>query len=404
MRRTDGFGKAQLPKGLPDHDLGRQPGQRDADGLAYEGHGAGCPRIDLEDVQDAVLYGILNVHEPDDPEFSGNPPGLLLDLPKQLRREGNGRERTGAVPGVDSGLLDVLHDARHHRVRTVADGVHVHFDGVLQKLVDEDRMARGDMDRGFHEAPQGLRVVDDLHGPAAQDVRRAHDDRVADPLCGPDGVGHIHGRVVVGLPQVQPVNDLLKALPVLRPVDGVGRCAEDRRPGGLQAPGQIERGLSAELDDHAHRLLRVQDVQDVLQRHRLEKELVRRVVVGAHRLRVRVDHDALVALLAERKRGVHAAVVELDALADPVGAAAQDDDLRPVRGARLVLPFVGRIIVGRVGLELRGAGVHQLVNRLDSPFEAPPADVPFPGFPELAQAAVGEAPPLRLPQQLVRGG
>ena len=56
-----------------------------------------------------------------------------------------------------------------------------------------------------------------------------------------------------------------------------------------------------------------------------------------HRLRVAVDHDGLEAGLLQRIGGVDAAIVELDALADAVRAAAEDDDL---------------LAVGRVGLAL----------------------------------------------------
>ena len=41
---------------------------------------------------------------------------------------------------MDARLLDVLHDAADDRALPVADGVHVHFDGVFQELVDEDRV------------------------------------------------------------------------------------------------------------------------------------------------------------------------------------------------------------------------------------------------------------------------
>src|SRR6478609_8937192 len=44
------------------------------------------------------------------------------------------------------------------------------------------------------------------------------------------------------------------------------------------------------------------------------------VVVGGDRLRVAVDHHGLVAGVAQREGGVDAGVVELDALADAVGA------------------------------------------------------------------------------------
>lgn len=94
------------------------------------------------------------------------------------------------------------------------------------------------------------------------------------------------------------------------------------------------RGLAAELDDDAGEfaacLLHLQDLDHVLGRQRLEIEPVGGVVVGRDRLRVAVDHDRFVAGLGQREAGVAAAIVELDALADAVGAAAEDDDLAAV--------------------------------------------------------------------------
>ena len=81
------------------------------------------------------------------------------------------------------------------------------------------------------------------------------------------------------------------------------------------------------------RLLALDDAQHVLERQRLEVELVGGVVVGADRLRVAVDHDGLEAVFLQREGGVHAAVVELDALPDAVRAAAEDHDLLARRDA-----------------------------------------------------------------------
>ena len=67
------------------------------------------------------------------------------------------------------------------------------------------------------------------------------------------------------------------------------------------------------------------DVQHVFGRERLEEQPVARVVVGRHRLGVAVDHHGLEARVAQRERGVHAAVVELHTLADAVRPAAEDD-------------------------------------------------------------------------------
>jgi hypothetical protein len=70
----------------------------------------------------------------------------------------------------------------------------------------------------------------------------------------------------------------------------------------------------------------------------------------------------LESLFLEGESGMDTAVVELDALANPVGATAQDHDLAPVRTSGLVVAtVVGGVIIGRVRLELGGAGVHQTV-------------------------------------------
>ena len=75
------------------------------------------------------------------------------------------------------------------------------------------------------------------------------------------------------------------------------------------------------------RALGVDDLEHVLGGERLEIEPVGGVVVGRHRLRIAVDHDGLVADSLQREGGMAAAIVELDALADAVRPAAEDDDL-----------------------------------------------------------------------------
>jgi hypothetical protein len=60
---------------------------------------------------------------------------------------------------------------------------------------------------------------------------------------------------------------------------------------------------------------------------------------------------------------VDAAVVELDALADPVRAAAEDHDLPALRRLGLALLVVGRVHVRGLRRELGGAGVDALVDR-----------------------------------------
>ena len=116
-------------------------------------------------------------------------------------------------------------------------------------------------------------------------------------------------------------------------------------------------------------LLLLADREHVLGGQRLEVEAVGGVVVGRDRLRVAVDHHRVAAELARGHRRVHAAVVELDPLADPVRAGAEDDDrvalaaadLGGGRACRRRAGARGRVVVGRRRLELGGAGVDRLV-------------------------------------------
>src|SRR5205085_1004880 len=70
---------------------------------------------------------------------------------------------------------------------------------------------------------------------------------------------------------------------------------------------------------------------------------------------------------ADRLHSVHAAVVELDPLADPVGPRPEDHDARALAAAHLVACRAGRgtlparVVVGRRRLELGGARVNGLV-------------------------------------------
>ena len=86
-----------------------------------------------------------------------------------------------------------------------------------------------------------------------------------------------------------------EAAAILGGVDRVERVAEQRHACLGQAGREPERRLAAERDDDAERPLVLDDVEHVLQRHRLEIEPVAGVVVGRHGLRVRVHEHDLVA-------------------------------------------------------------------------------------------------------------
>ena len=259
-------------------------------------------------------------------------------------------------------LLDVLHDRADVCLVAVADRVDVDLDRVLQEAVDEHLA----LDRRDRVADLIL-VVADAHRAPAEDVRGPDEHRVADALGDVDrlvgGLGHPPRRAL----HAEAVGERGEALAILREIDRVERRAEDREAGALDRPGELERRLAAELDHDADRLLALQHRQHLLDPERLEVEAVRRVVVGGDRLGVAVDHHGLVAELAEGLRGVDAAVVELDPLADPVRAGAEDHDRASGLGRRLVGLAPGGVEVVRLGLDLAAARVHPPESGPDGP-------------------------------------
>ena len=245
---------------------------------------------------------------------------------------------------VHARLLDVLHDPADDDVLAVVDRVHVELRGVVQELIDEPRGGGRGLDRLPHVLGE-LRVrVDDLHGAAAEHVARPHEHGVADTSRRLERLVRRARHAPARAGQPETAQQLTKSAAVLGEVDAVGGGAEQLVAGALDGGRQLQRGLPAKLHEHAGDLtaaaLGVEDVEHALLGERLEVEAVAGVVVGGDRLRVAVDHHGLHARLGERERGVTAAVVELEPLADAVGSAPEDHDLLSVRDVRLALLVV----------------------------------------------------------------
>ena len=187
---------------------------------------------------------------------------------------------------------------------------------------------------------------------------------------------------------------------------GIDRRSENSATGLLKSARNVERRLTAELNDDAHRFFGLVYLENVLDGHGLEVELVRRVVVGRNGFGVAVDDNRLVAHLAHGHRRVAAAVVELYSLADAVRAAAENHHLLRVgRHLRLAERGVARlrVVVGRVVVSLvLDAGDR---NRKPALFAAERTalrtDVFFGHAEKLGDVFVAEAVFLRLDEQAV---
>ncbi len=264
---------------------------------------------------------------------------------------------------MDARLFDVLHHAADEHGFAIRNAIHVAFDRVVQEAVEQHRRVVRHLHGLAHVALEVARLVDDFHRAAAQHVRRTHHQRIA------DFVGELE-RFVFGargavrrLTQAEVLQQLLETLAVFGGVDHVRRRADDRHAVRFEIERELQRRLAAVLHDHADRLFLVDDFEHVFERQRFEVQTIGRVVVGRNGFRVAVDHDRFVAVFAHRERGVHAAVVELDALADPVRAAAQHHDLLVVGRVRFALFLVGRVHVRGFRRELGRARVDALVHR-----------------------------------------
>ena len=257
-------------------------------------------------------------------------------------------------------------------------------------MVDEDGALLRIFDGLAHVARDGVGVVGDDHGAAAEHVAGADEDGIADPLANGQRFLDAGGGAAARLRNVEIFKQLAESLAVFGEVDRFGRGADDGHAGRAQALREIQRRLPAELHDHADFRARLRlvvvDGQHIFKRERLEVEAVAGVVVGGDGLGIAVDHDGLVAVVFEREGRVAAAVVELDALADAIGTGAENDDFWLCCRRRFVLLVVGGVEVGRHRLELGGAGIDELEDGANS--------LPFAQFPHLLDAVVAFELPL----------
>ena len=123
-------------------------------------------------------------------------------------------------------------------------------------------------------------VVDDFHSATAENERRTDDERITELLSALYRAVDVAGHHRLGHGNAELVHDGVEKVAVFRVVDRIDRGAENLAAGLLKTAGDVERSLTAELDDNPGRLFVLVDLQNVLDRDRLEIQLVGSVVVG----------------------------------------------------------------------------------------------------------------------------
>ncbi len=202
-----------------------------------------------------------------------------------------------------AGFLDMFHDAGHKHISAVGKSIDIHFDCIAQIAVDQHRAVARDDHRFRDIAVELGLIMDDFHRPSAQHVGGADDDRKADfpgnRLC----LFRTAGDAVARLGQLQLFDERLEAVAVFSQVNGIGGGAENGHIFPLQRSRQLERRLSAKLDDDALErapgLFRAHDFQHILFRKRFEIEPVGGVVIGGDGFGIAVDHDGLEACIGQ---------------------------------------------------------------------------------------------------------
>ena len=119
------WGLGEGRKRLSRHQAGGDGGNRAVGGLGNEGHGARGARVHFDQVDVFAFDRELDVHQADDVESEGQCLGLVDQFVDDRVRQRVGRKRAGAVARVHACLFDVLHDARHMDVLTVAKRVNI---------------------------------------------------------------------------------------------------------------------------------------------------------------------------------------------------------------------------------------------------------------------------------------
>ncbi len=337
-----------------------------------------------------------------------------LHLGDGFRRQRNGRRDRRGVAGMAPRLLDVFENRADGRGFAVRHAIDVELGGVRQELVDEDRPSLGDPHRLLHVFAKPLLAVADGHAASAQNETRTNEHWIANPGGDFDGVPDGMGDAARRLAHAQFRHEAPEEVAILGKRDVARRCAQHPDSGLFETRGEIERGLAAELDDRAVAPLALVDLHHVLERQRLEVEPVARVVIRRNRLRVGVDHHDLDAAPAQRKGGMAAAPVELDALPDAVRPTAEDHDLANVAIVASTQLAIGignwqhfhigniriiAVVIRRLRLELAGAGIDLAEFGPDAKRHAHPPHRRFVASDGSGDLAVAEAEHLGLAQQ-----
>ena len=261
---------------------------------------------------------------------------------------------------MNAGAFHQFHDTGNEHIPSVADGIHFHLTA-FDVLIHQNRLVFIDFHSGAQVMAKLSFVCNDLHGSAAQDEAGTNQHRISDFGGSGNTVFNLGNCASLGTGDVQLIQQVLKGITVLGPVNGCAVGTDDTHTPIGQGLCQVDCSLAAQRSNDTHRLLKLDDVHHIFGSQRLEIELVSGGIVSGNGLGVIVDDDCFITGVLNGHNGVNSGIVKFHTLADTDGAGAQHHNFLLIRQDRIILTGVGRVEVRNVSTGM--AGIHHAEHR-----------------------------------------
>ena len=214
---------------------------------------------------------------------------------------------------MDSGSFYQFHDSGNKHLLTIANRVNLYL-LANDILIDKNRLVDVYLDRILEVVAEHLLVSDYFHSSSAEYKGGSYKDWVAYSLGSLDSALDIGHGLALRIRDIERLDDLVKGVSVFSLFDAYAIGAYYLYASSCQRFGEVYCRLSAEGRDNSLRLLELYYIHNVLNRERLEIELVRRGVIGGDRLGVVVYDYSLVTGVSYGVNSVNGGVIELNAL------------------------------------------------------------------------------------------
>mmetsp|Transcript_14281 Transcript_14281/g.23195 ORF Transcript_14281/g.23195 Transcript_14281/m.23195 type:complete len:1459 (-) Transcript_14281:343-4719(-) len=357
------------PLGLAstDHGHGGNLNEVSTNGLGRERERTRSTDVSLNNLHGAIrASNELLVEGTSDVEGLGNAASGLAALLKDLLGEVLGREHKVSVTGVNTGVLNVLRDGVGNDLTVLSDGININLASVLNESSKNNRVVTGDLTGTLEVLGELSSVVGDAHGGTGEHVRGANENGVANLVSKGEGILGGGEARPLRLVNAKLVTDAGELITVLSRVNHDGRGTSNLHTVVVHGEGNVVRELATNRHDGLVTALELIDIEDTLERKLLKVELVTLVEVSGYSLRVVVDHDTLLAKLAEGADGGHRAPIELNTGTDTVDTRSEDHGSVVVKGnVRLITVVSGVQVVGGGG-GLTSDGINLLDNGHDT--------------------------------------